>query len=230
MKKLVLFLTIMFMTMSYGQEIKQIPQINVNGEGKVKVAPDQVCISATVETKGNNAKDVKKQNDEKMDAVLKFIKKMNIPTADFKTKQVALNPIYDYEKKKTTYNAAQTVEIVLKDLSKYDELMEGLVGQGINRLDNVSFESSKLAQYQSEARKLAIKDAKAKAEDYVSVLGQKVGKAYTISDNSQVYHPQPMYAAMRMKESADTTGAANETLAIGEIEILANVTVSFILD
>ena len=230
MKKLVLFLTIMFMTMSYGQETKQIPQINVNGEGKVKVAPDQVCISATVETKGNNAKDVKKQNDEKMDAVLKFIKKMNIPTAEFKTKQVALNPIYDYEKKKTTYNAAQTVEIVLKDLSKYDELMEGLVGQGINRLDNVSFESSKLAQYQSEARKLAIKDAKAKAEDYVSVLGQKVGKAYTISDNSQVYHPQPMYAAMRMKESADTTGASNETLAIGEIEILANVTVSFILD
>ncbi|WP_029273610.1 SIMPL domain-containing protein [Flavobacterium sp. KJJ] len=229
MKKLVLFLTIMFMTMSYGQETKQIPQINVNGEGKVKIAPDQVSISATVETKGNNAKDVKKQNDEKMDAVLKFIKKMNIPATDFRTKQVALNPQYDYEKKKTSYNATQTVEILLKDLSKYDELMEGLVQQGINRLDNVSFESSKLLQYQSEARKLAIKDAKAKAEDYVSVLGQKVGKAITISDNSQVYHPQPMYAAMRMKESADAA-PANETLAIGEIEITANVSVSFILD
>jgi uncharacterized protein len=230
MKKLVLFLTIMFMTMSYGQEIKQIPLINVNGEGKVKVAPDQVCISASVETKGNNAKDVKKQNDEKMDAVLKFIKKMNIPTADFKTKQVALNPQYDYEKKKTSYNATQTVEIIVKDLTKYDELMEGLVQQGINRIDKVSFESSKLAQYQSEARKLAIKDAKTKADEYVSVLGQKVGKAFTISDNSQIYQPQPMYAAMRMKESADAMGASNETLAIGEIEITANVSVSFVLD
>ena len=230
MKKLVLFLTIMFMTMSYGQEIKQIPLINVSGEGKVKVAPDQVCISATVETKGNNAKDVKKQNDEKMDAVLKFIKKMNIPTADFKTKQVALNPQYDYEKKKTSYNATQTVEIVVKDLSKYDELMEGLVQQGINRIDKVTFESSKEAQLQIEARKLSMKDAKAKGEDYVSVLGQKVGKAFTITDNSQVYRPQPMYAAMRMKESADSMGASNETLAIGEIEITANVTVSFVLD
>jgi uncharacterized protein YggE len=38
-----------------------------------------------------------------------------------------------------------------------------------------------------------------------------------------------MYAAMRMKESADA-GASNETLAIGEIEITANVSVSFILD
>ncbi len=220
----------MFMTMSYGQEIKQIPLINVNGEGKVKVAPDQVCISASVETKGNNAKDVKKQNDEKMDAVLKFIKKMNIPTADFKTKQVALNPQYDYEKKKTSYNATQTVEIVVKDLSKYDELMEGLVQQGINRIDRVSFESSKLAQYESEARKLAMKDAKVKAEEYVSVLGQKVGKAFTISDNSQVYRPQPMYAAMRMKEADAMGGASNETLAIGEIEITANVSVSFVLD
>ncbi|GAA3746760.1 MULTISPECIES: SIMPL domain-containing protein [Flavobacterium] len=229
MKKLVLFLTIMFMTMSYGQEIKQVPLINVNGEGKVKVAPDQVCISASVETKGNNAKDVKKQNDEKMDAVLKFIKKMNIPTADFKTKQVALNPQYDYEKKKTSYNAVQTVEIVVKDLAKYDELMEGLVQQGINRIDRVSFESSKLTQYESEARKLAMKDAKTKAEEYVSVLGQKVGKAFTISDNSQVYRPQPVYAAMRMKE-ADSMGASNETLAIGEIEITANVSVSFVLD
>jgi uncharacterized protein YggE len=224
MKKLVLFLTIMFMTMSYGQEIKQIPLINVNGEGKVKVAPDQVCISASVETKGNNAKDVKKQNDEKMDAVLKFIKKMNIPTADFKTKQVALNPQYDYEKKKTSYNATQTVEIVVKDLAKYDELMEGLVQQGINRIDKVSFETSKLAQYESEARKLAMKDAK------VSVVGQKVGKAFTISDNSQVYRPQPMYAAMRMKEADSMGGASNETLAIGEIEITANVSVSFVLD
>ena len=230
MKKLVLFLTIMFMTMSYGQEIKQVPLINVNGEGKVKVAPDQVCISATVETKGNNAKDVKKQNDEKMDAVLKFIKKMNVPTADFKTKQVALNPQYDYEKKKTSYNATQTVEIVLKDLSKYDELMEGLVQQGINRIDKVSFETSKLVQLQSDARKLAMKDAKVKAEDYVSVLGQKVGKAFVISDNSQIYQPQPMYAAMRMKESADAMGASNETLAIGEIEVTANVSVSFILE
>jgi uncharacterized protein YggE len=219
----------MFMTMTYGQEIKQIPQINVNGEGKIKVVPDQVSISATVETKGNNAKDIKKQNDEKIDAVLKFIKKMNIPTADFKTKQVSLNPQYDYEKKKTSYNAVQTIEIVLKDLTKYDELMEGLVQQGINRIDKVSFESSKLAQYQSEARKIAIKDAKAKAEDYVSVLGQKVGKAITISDNSQIYQPQPMYAGMRMKESADAS-ASNETLAIGEIEITANVSVSFVLE
>ncbi|PIF62772.1 SIMPL domain-containing protein [Flavobacterium sp. 11] len=229
MKKALLILSVLFISMSYGQEVKQVPQINVSGEGKIKVIPDQATIAVTVETKGNNAKDVKKQNDEKIDAVLKFIKKMNLAPADYKTQRVSLNPQYDYEKKKHSYNATQTIEILLRDLSKYDELMEGLVDQGINRIDNVTFQSSKLAQYQSEARKLAMKDAKLKAEDYVSVLGQKVGRAMTISDNSQTYYPQPMYAAMKTMESSDAS-APRETLAVGEINITANVTVSFILE
>jgi uncharacterized protein YggE len=53
------------------------------------------------------------------------------------------------------------------------------------------FQSSKLAQYQSEARKLAMKDAKLKSRRLCVSLGQKVGKAVTITDNSQNYQPQP---------------------------------------
>lgn len=230
MKRAIVFLSVMFMTLSYGQEIKQVPQITVSGEGKVKVVPDQATVTATVETKGNNAKDVKKQNDDQMDAVLKLIKKMNVAAADYRTQRVALNPQYDYEKKKTSYNATQTVEIIVRDLNKYDELMEGLVSQGINRIDNVVFQSSKLAQYESEARKLAMKEAKHKAEDYVSVLGQKVGKAMTISDNTQSYSPQPVYARMKTMAMESDSMANNETLAVGEITITANVSVNFILE
>lgn len=229
MKKALTILSVFFLSFAQAQETKQIPQISANGEGKVKVTPDQASISVTVETKGNNAKDVKKQNDTKIDAVLKFIKKMNVAPADFKTERVALNPQYDYEKKKHSYNATQTIVILLRDLGKYDELMEGLVNEGINRIDAVTFQSSKLAQYQSEARKLAMKEAKLKAEDYVSVLGQKVGKALTITDNSQTYYPQPMYAMMRKSEAMDVN-EPRETLALGEITITANVMVSFILD
>ena len=229
MKKALFIISILFITMSYGQEVKQVPQINVSGEGKIKVIPDEATIAVTVETKGNIAKDVKKQNDEKIEAVLKFIKKMNLAPADYKTQRVALNPQYDYEKKKHNYNATQTIEILLRDLSIYDELMDGLVDSGINRIDNVTFQSSKLAQYESEARKLAMKEAKMKAEDYVSVLGQKVGKAMTISDNSNSYQPQPVYARMKSMAMEDSS-APRETLAVGEINIIANVTVSFILE
>ncbi len=229
MKKAILILGLLFMTMTYAQDQKQVPMINVSGEGKVKVAPDQASISISIETKGTKAEDVKRENDTKMDAILKFIKKSNIVKEDFQTQRVALNPNYDYLKKKSNYVATQSVQILLKDLSKYDVLMEGLVNEGINRIDNVEFKSSKMVQLQSEARKLAMKEAKAKADDFVSVLGQKVGKAILISDNSQTYSPQPRVFAMKAM-GMDVVAAPRETLAAGEIEITANVSVSFILE
>lgn len=229
MKKAGFILTMLFMAFLHAQEVKQVPQISVTGEAKIKVVPDQATISATVETKGNDAKEVKQKNDQKIEAVLKMIKKMNLAPADYRTQRVALNPQYDYEKKKTSYNATQTIEIIVRDLTKYDELMEGIVNQGINRIDNVVFQTSKLAQYQSEARNMAMKDAKLKAEDYVSVLGQKIGKAMTISDNSQSYQPQAVYARMKTMEMSDVA-EVRETLAVGEITISANVNVNFILE
>jgi uncharacterized protein YggE len=229
MKKALLILGILFITMSYSQEQKQVPMINVSGEGKIKVTPDQASISVSIESKGTKASDVKEENDKKMNAILKFIKKATLAKEDFQTQRVSLQPNYDYEKKKHNYIATQSLQIVLKDLSKYDELMEGLVNEGINRIDNVEFKSSKMVQLQSDARKLAVKEAKAKAEDFVSVLGQKVGKAILISDNSQSYNPQPRMYAMRSM-AMDGAEAPRETLAVGEIEITANVSVSFILE
>lgn len=230
MKKAILILSILFLSSTHAQEHKQVPTITVSGEGKVKVIPDQASISISIETKGTKAAEVKKENDQKMDAIIKFIKKANIAKEDYQTQRVSLHPNYDYDKKKHNYMATQSLQILLKDLSKYDELMEGLVNEGINRIDNVEFKSSKMAQFQSEARKLASKDAKGKAEDFVSVLGQKVGKAILISDNSQVYVPQPRLYAMKAMAMDSAVEAPRETLAVGEIEITANVSINFLLE
>jgi uncharacterized protein YggE len=217
------------MALTTAQEQKPIPQINVAGEGKVKAVADQALISVSVDTKGNKAADVKKQNDETVERVIQAIRKYNLPKEDVQTKRISLNPVYDYEKKKYSYSATQTIEILLKDLNKYDGLMESLVDAGINRISNVEFRSSKIEQYKTEARKQAMLEAKKKAEDYVSVLGQKVGKALNIADNTQIFYPQPMYE-MKTMAMADGAAAPRETLAIGEITVTANVNVSFILD
>ena len=231
MKNAIVIAFVLFSTLVQAQEQKQVPQISVSGEGKVSVKPDQVVVNFGVENLGKDATEVKKLNDETVDKVLKFIRDFGISTSDFKTTNVSLNRDYDYEKKKYNYRASQSITIILKDTSKYDDLMMGLVDNGINTISNVEFKSSKMVQLQSDARKLAVKDAKAKADDFVFVLGQKVGKAILISDNSQTYNPQPrMYAMKAMAMAMDGAAAPIETLAEGEIEITANVSVSFILD
>lgn len=230
MKKIVLLFALVTATIQ-AQELKQVPQISVSGEGKMKVTPDEVVITVAVENIGKEAAEVKKKNDETVDKVLKLIKQRGIPTADYQTQRVNLYKNYDYNTKKYNYVANQTISIYLKDLSKYDKLMIDLVDSGINTIQGVEFKSSKIKEYESQARKKAMLDAKQKAEDYVSVLvGQKVGKALVISDNSYTNYPRPVFAEMKTMAMADGASTPQETLSIGEIEIVSNISVSFVLE
>lgn len=230
MKKSLLILALLFAGITHAQESKaQVPQIAVSGEGKIKIVPDQAIVTVGFQNTGKDAKEVKALNDEVVDKVLKFLKKSGVPSTDYKTNNVSLGKSYDYEKKKYNYQASQTLNITLKDLSKYDDIMMGLNDAGINSIQGVEFKSSKMEDYEREARKKAISNAKQKANDYVSVLGQKVGKAILITDNSTPYVPQPYFKGnmMAMATEADTS---RSTLAIGEIEIITNVSVVFALE
>ena len=230
MKTTVLILVTLFALTTQAQDQRpQVPQISVTGEGKVKITPDQVVINVGFQNTGKDAKEVKNLNDEVVDKVIKFLKKSGIPATDYKTNNVSLYKNYDYEKKKYNFQASQSLTILLKDLSKYDDVMMGLNDAGVNSINGVEFKSSKMDDYEREARKNAILNAKQKAQDYVSVLGQKVGKAVLITDNSQSYAPQPMYKGNMMAMAADG-GGQRETLAVGELEIITNVSVTFALE
>lgn len=230
MKKAVVFLALWAaMTIQAQEQKAQVPQITVTGESKVKVIPDYVVVTVGFQNTGKESKEVKILNDEVVDRVLKFLKKSGIPGTDYKTNSVSLNKSYDFEKKKSNYQANQTLSITIKDLSKYDEIMNGLNDTGVNSIQGVEFKSSKLEVYEKEARKNAMQNAQQKANDYVSVLGQKVGKALLITDNSQSYVPQPMYKGGLMEMAADMN-APRETLAVGEMEISTNVSVTFALE
>ncbi|MFN3756135.1 MAG: SIMPL domain-containing protein [Flavobacterium sp.] len=226
MKHLFMAVFCMATMMAQAQEVPQ-PFISVNGEGTIKVMPDRVLIHTGIENTGKDAKEVKTLNDVAMDKVLKFLKAIGIPQQDYQTTQVRLHRSYDSEKKKNVFRATQSLKIILKDVSKYDELMIGLMDQGINTIQGVEFTSSQMELHQAEARKQAIIHAKKKAEDYVSVLGQKVGKALQIEEQNSGMFP-PMYRNAMMIES--DTSISRETLAIGEMEIKAQVQVRFLLE
>ena len=83
-----------------------------------------------------------------------------------------------------------------------------------------------MKEYEAEARKKAILDAKQKAEAYAGVLGQSIGKALMIAEQgTSSPQPQPMYK-MAVAESMDS---GRNTIAPGEITVTANIQVSFAL-
>tara|TARA_R100001369_G_scaffold92896_1_gene141004 strand:+ start:10654 stop:11340 length:687 start_codon:yes stop_codon:yes gene_type:complete len=207
------------------QQINNItPAVTVNGEGTIKVIPDEVVIKSRIEHDGEDAQLVKKQNDEVVDAVIKYLKSQGVPEKNIQTDYVNLNKNYNYDNKTYSYVANQAISIKLDDLKNYEKIMSGLLKAGLNRIDGVQFKSSKMESYMAEARKKAVIDAKSKATDYANALGQSIGKAISISELETNNFP-PMYRMNEMKASSDVM--EQETIAPGELEIKTKVTVAF---
>jgi len=203
------------------------PTVDVTGEGVVRVVPDEVTINVGVENTGKNVKELKSENDRIVDEVFATVKRMGIDEKDVQTEYIRLSKNYEYNTKTYNYAANQSISIKVKDLKKYESLINGLMDSGINRIDGISFTSSNMTALESQARKKAVENAKMKAQEYTQVLNQTIGKAISISEFRAINNPQPMYKTMAM--SADSL-EGQQTLAPGEMEIRVNVNISFLLN
>jgi len=221
----ILLFTVMHLTAQTGT---MEPLVNVTGEGIVKVTPDGVSIKVRVETQGKEAQQVKAENDQSIDKVIKFLRSQGIDSKYVQTEYINLNKNYDYNSKTYNYNANQTLTIQLKDLKMYEAVMTGLLNSGINRIDHVQFTSSKIEELRADARIAAIKNAKEKAIAYASALGQSIGKAVEISEQGASSPQQPTYKARMMSMEMDSS--AGETIAPGELIINTKIAVSFTLN
>lgn len=202
-----------------------VPSVDVTGEGIVKVVPDEVTIKLRVENTGRNAKELKQQNDRVVNDVLAFLKRSGIDDKYVSTDYIRLSKNYEYNTKTYNYSANQSITVKLTNLKKYEEIMNGVMETGINRIDGISFSSSQSESLQSQARKKAIENAKMKATEYASVLNQQVGKAIRISEFQNTISPQPKFARSMMMDAESSGG--QQTLAPGEMEIQVRVNVSF---
>ncbi|MDT0645938.1 SIMPL domain-containing protein [Zunongwangia sp. F260] len=224
-KKIFYLIAILIASGSMAQESSS-NLVNVIGEGTVNVVPDKVIIKSRVEHEGESAAAVKKQNDEAVNAIIKFLKESGIPEKHINTDYIRLNKSYNYNEKTSSFSANQAISITLEDIEDYEMIMSGLLEVGLNRIDGVEFKSSEAEKFESKARKEAVLDAKRIAEELVAPLGQQIGKAIFISEGT-VNNPQPMY---RMAMMGDSVESSRESIAPGEMEITVRVNVGFLLE
>jgi len=205
------------------------PTIDVVGKAIVKTIPDEVTIKVQLENKGKDPQLLKQENDIIINDILFFLNGISIPEKYVKTTYLRLNKNYDYQTKSYHYVASQSISIFLTDLNSYELLMNGLMNRGINRVDGILFSSSIVNELKSEARKKAIENAKMKAQEYAGVLNQSIGKAVSISEFSNKNQNLFSYKSVPM-QSSDAPVTNQQTISIGEIEIVSKVNVSFLLN
>jgi uncharacterized protein YggE len=128
----------------------------------------------------------------------------------------------------------------LKAVGDFDAVMKGLLANGVNAVHGIDFRTAQLRKYRDQARQMAIRAAKEKADAMAGELGVKCGKPYQININDGGgslgwYGPSRGYYGggfnyMAQNVSQNAQGDASETgdtLAVGQISVSATVNVAF---
>ena len=224
MKNVMLALALLAAIPLFAQNQK--PSVSVNGEGTVQVIPDEVVIKSRIEHEGEDAAQVKKQNDQVVNQIIKYVKSQGVAEKDIETDYMNLNKRYkNYEQGTFIYVANQAISITLHDLDSYEQIMKGLLENGLNRIDGIQFESSEKEKFEAEARKMAVLDAKRKASELLKPLGHEVGQPISLSENQS----SPVFPMYRMNDAVEMSAAKSDgqTIAPGELEIKITVNATF---
>jgi uncharacterized protein YggE len=224
------------------QAASQEPRrITVSGEAEVRVVPDEVILTLGVETWNKNLDVAKSQNDEIVKKVLTLTAEYGIKPEHVQTDYVSIEPRYRdgyYEPSDFIgYFVHKTIVITVQDLSKFEDLLSGALKAGVNYVQGIEFRTTELRQHRDEARALAIQAAKEKAIALAGELGQKVGDPLTIQEEQSgwwssygAWWGSRWGGAMTQNVIQEAGGAsvlADSSLAPGQIEVNAGVTVSF---
>lgn len=210
--------------------------IAVSGTGEVRVEPDEVLLSFGVQSYDKDVHSAKAANDKEVQQVLKFITDFGVKPDDTQTGELNIQPQYVHDDGRVVkidrYMLYRGVTVHLRDVKKFEPLLQGLIETGVNQFGGIEFRSSDLQKHRDTARELALKAAREKATKMASVLEQKIGRPISIAERSSWWGgPQPLnMAANRMQQSSIAAGDADgsgETFAPGRIMIKATVDVSF---
>ena len=203
-------------------------RLDVVATGEVTRIPDIARISAGVVSQATTAIAALAANSERMRAVLAALKRAGVADRDVQTSSVSLSPQYRYVENQspvlTGYQVSNQVTIRFRDIARSGAILDTLVREGANQIAGPSLEIDKPAPALDEARILAVRNARARAEIYAGAAGLRVARILSISENGGDYRPpppQPM--AMMQRGMAD----AETKIAPGEQALVVTVSVSF---
>ena len=200
--------------------------ISFTGEGKAYIKPDTAFVDLSVVTQGADINNVQDENTKKMNKVITFLKGFGIEEKDIKTTNYNLYPQYTYENNQIPqimgYQINQTLSVKIRKIDQAGDILKKVVSTGINQVNSFYFGVENDEEIKAQAREIAIKDAKSKAETLASQLGIKLGKISGFSENSGGY--PVMYDSYK---ASGMGGGGTPNVLAGENEIVVNITLTY---
>lgn len=208
---------------------KDFPQIRISATGKVSVSPDLATLNLRLRHVAPTTDVARRQVDADSEAVLNLARAAGIGDADIRAAAIRAHPEYRWHKGEQHFRGQRverTIELKVRDLGAYPELLVGITGINGVHIDAVHFGLQDPMAARTEAIKRAIASATERARVLAEGFGRQLGPVWHVQSAVQNDRPQPMM--MRAEAMADAK--SGPVMPTGEQEISESLSVVFALE
>lgn len=213
------------------KEVSPAPTMTVTGHGEVSAAPDQALVRLGVISQAKEASDAQQQSSKVISLALEKFRQMNIPSEKITTGGLALSPVFSrqnpraqeepFEPSIVAYRARNTLQIVIEDIGKVGEVIDIGVKSGANQLEGLSFELKEDGKYKDQALRLAVQEARRKADAIAEAMGVQIEAVEEISEGG-IHIMRPQVQAVRA-----FSAEAGTPVEPGQVQVEATVTIRY---
>lgn len=226
-----------------GEEAVSPRSITVTGEAEVRVVPDEVLLTLGVQTWDRDLEQAKAQNDRILRQVLTLAEAHEIERRHVQTDHMSVEPRYEdsYEARDFVgFFVRKTIVVRLQDLDKFEDFYTEVLESGVNYVHGVAFRTNALRAHRDQARALAIKAAREKAEALAGTLDQGIGEPLEIQEEhtgwwswygAGWWGPHGGGTWQNVVQNAGGEASLGEgAIAPGQISVTARISATFALD
>ena len=223
---LVLFTLLLAPVAAAAQNTYEMQVIVTTGQGEVKRAPDRAWVAINAESRSKDPKEAQRLNAAAMSAVMDKLKGMKLGTDAIRTTSYELHPEFDYANGRQTlrgYVARNSIEVRVDEITLIADVLGVAVGSGATSVGGLRFDLRDRVGADREALRLAVQDARLRADAAAAVAGVVVASVLRIEEQ-RMFDPGPR---PMMREMAQTmTADAAPPITPGTIEIRSTVTMT----
>jgi len=189
MKKVLTFLN--FVTLCFcsalviASPLPDKPHVYVEGSAEVEVMPDLMTFTLLIEKSDADLSAAKADVDSRSSLLINTCKKLGLKPDAISTTALSIFPEYTYKDQERVYignRVSRQVDIKLKDLSKYPQVMKALVDAKITQTINTTLSLQDEKTIEDKVLIIAMEDAKARAARLAKSQGKELGEPFSISE------------------------------------------------
>jgi uncharacterized protein len=228
MRTLMLMTLVLAVPRAYAQppDTANPPNLVVtSGEAVVRHAPDRAFLTVTVEARAKNPRDAQRQNAEAMTAVQQRLTLARVSKDAVRTLGYDLEQEFDFLQGRRVpreFVARNAIEVRVDEIARVGELLDVAVQGGATSVSGVRFDIQDREKVERDALRLAVVDARSRADAAAAGAGRTVDRIIKIEDarDSGII---PIARPMMTMKAAE---AAQTPVEPGLVEIRARVTLT----